>query len=132
MHRLRLIAAALALTAAAAPAGAQNVRFEFCWIGNGGYTMEGIIGFPEALLGTGIITHNDVTEFSIVGFLNDVPVGSWSLDKLTPTTSWELYFDTDRLEFPVGGSTIAQSYQQWNANGAVNDCGVEGFGFNGG
>ncbi|MEM1272484.1 MAG: hypothetical protein AAGF88_01635 [Pseudomonadota bacterium] len=127
---LASVALTLALTSAAKPA--ETARFEFCWIGNSGYTMQGVIGFPAELLGTGIITDAQVTEFRIVGLLNDVPVGAWSLGDLTPTTSWELYFDTTTLEFPTGGYSGAQSYQQWNANGEVNDCGVGGFGFNGG
>ena len=126
---MRLLSFFLALFATGPATAAQ---FQFCWIGASGYTMRGVIGFPDELLGTGIITQDDVTEFVIIGYLNDVYVGSWSLEQLKPTTSWELYFDTITLEFPTGGSTVAQSYQQWNANGSVNDCGAGGFGFNGG
>ncbi len=111
---------------------AQAAKFQFCWIGGGGYTMRGIIGFPDALLGTGVITQDDVTEFAIFGFHNDVPIGSWSLEQLTPETTWVLRFDTDTLEFPTGGHRLLGTYQAWNANGEVNDCGVGGFGFNGG
>ena len=32
----------------------------------------------------------------------------------------------------MGGYFLEQSYQEWNASGQVNDCGVPGFGFNGG
>jgi hypothetical protein len=32
----------------------------------------------------------------------------------------------------MGGHFLEQSYQEWNANGQVNDCGIPGFGFNGG
>ena len=130
--RLMLSSSALVLALTTAAVPADTARFQFCWVGEGGYTMRGMIGFPSDLLGTGIITQAQVTEFRIVGFRDDLPVGSWSLDQLTPTTSWELYFDTRTLEFPTGGYSLEQSYQQWNANGEVNDCGPGGFGFNGG
>ncbi|MBF9031315.1 hypothetical protein HKCCE3408_13005 [Rhodobacterales bacterium HKCCE3408] len=127
---MRLLPAALSVLALTQPADAA--RFAFCWIGNSGYTMEGVIEFPDELVGTGIINETDVTHFAITGLLDGVPVGFWSLDMLTPETTWELYFDTVKLEFPTGGSSFQNSYQAWNANGRVDDCGPGGFGFNGG
>jgi hypothetical protein len=50
----------------------------------------------------------------------------------TTETSWTLFFDTDAIAFPMGGHFLEQSYQEWNANGQVDDCGNPGFGFNGG
>jgi len=94
--------------------------------------MEGIIGFPGRLMGSGMITQDDVTEFRIWGYHNGVPVGSWSLEQRTTDTSWTLFFDTKAIAFPMGGYFLEQSYQEWNASGQVNDCGVPGFGFNGG
>jgi hypothetical protein len=117
---------------AALPLPLQAASFQFCWIGGAGYTMHGTIEFPDALLGTGIITEADVTGFAIMGFHDGIPIGSWSLDQLTPTTTWVLSFDTTRLEFPTGGIRSQNSYQAWNANGRVDDCGVGGFGFNAG
>jgi hypothetical protein len=127
----RLLALATATALAAQPAAAA--RFQFCWIGANGYTMEGQIAFPDALLDTGIINETQVTDFRIQGFLDGLPVGFWSLDMRKPETSWLLHFDTRSLQFPTGGSRLDQTYQEWNANGEVNDCGAEGgFGFNGG
>lgn len=112
---------------------AEAARFQFCWVGANGYTMEGQIEFPDALLNTGLITEADVTDFRIQGFKDGLPIGFWSLEMLTPTTSWTVSFDTKALRFPMGGSRSAGTYQEWNANGEVNDCGaVGGFGFNGG
>ena len=126
-------AALAALLALALPAQAsETARFQFCWIGAGGYTMEGIIGFPAELLGTGIITEAAITDFGIWGYHNGVPIGSWHLRQRTTETTWTLFFDTDALAFPTGGHFLQESYQAWNANGQVNDCGVPGFGFNGG
>ncbi len=126
---LRLIALA-ACSFLALPA--QAAQFQFCWIGGAGYTMRGTISFPDALLGTGIITQDDVTGFAIFGYHEGIPIGSWDLEKLGPNTTWVLSFDTTALAFPTGGYRAENSYQAWNANGEVNNCGRNGFGFNGG
>lgn len=123
----------LALCAIAAAASAASAaQFQFCWVGNSGYTLEGIIEFPDALLDTGIITEADVTRFHIEGFHDGVPIGSWNTRQRTMETTWTLFFDTSRMEFPTGGQFFENSYQAWNANGEVNNCGPDGFGFNGG
>lgn len=127
----RPLALTLALLAAT-PGHASNAMFQFCWIGGGGYTMEGTIEFPDTLLGTGIITEEDVTGFRIEGRHDGIPVGAWSLQDRLPDTSWTLFFDTRNLEFPTGGIRSQGRYQAWNAHGAVNDCGADGFGFNAG
>ncbi|MEJ6390059.1 hypothetical protein [Gymnodinialimonas ulvae] len=109
------------------------VQLQFCWTGANGYTMEGLIEYPDALQNTGIITEADVTDFQIIGFLDGVAIGSWTLHQRTPQTSWTLRFDTNSLQFPTGGIRAQNSYQEWNANGQVNNCGAAGgFGFNGG
>ena len=130
---MKQIALAAAALLAAQTATAETARFQFCWIGANGYTMEGMIEFPDALLNTGIISEREVTGFRIQGFHDGLPIGFWSLDMMTPETSWTVSFDTRSLRFPTGGSRSQQTYQEWNANGEVNDCGAEGgFGFNGG
>ena len=126
------LAITIVLFSASAAAPSDTARFQFCWTGASGFTMEGIIGFPGKLLGTGIITQDDVTEFRIFGYHNGAPIGSWSLEERTTETSWTLFFDTNSIAFPMGGYFLEQSYQEWNANGQVNDCGIPGFGFNGG
>lgn len=127
----RLAAALCLCLTAAAPL--QAAQFQFCWVGANGYTMEGVIGFPDALLDTGLITEAEVTEFRIIGFLDGIAIGAWNLDQRTPETSWLLRFDTRTLRFPTGGIRALDTYQEWNANGEVNDCGaVGGFGWNGG
>jgi hypothetical protein len=124
--RITALAAAMLALSATAAAPSDNARFQFCWIGASGYTMEGIIGFPGDLLGTGIITQADLTEFRIWGYLDGVPVGSWSMQQRTTETSWTLFFDTNAIAFPMGGHFLEQSYQEWNANGQVDDCGKPG------
>ncbi|ABD52975.1 hypothetical protein [Jannaschia sp. CCS1] len=123
--------ALLASLLAAMPAHAA--QFQFCWVGANGYTMEGRITFPDALLDTGLITEADVTGFQIIGLIDGVAIGSWNMASATAQTSWTLRFDTNALRFPTGGLRSENSYQEWNANGQVNDCGAEGgFGWNGG
>jgi hypothetical protein len=132
MRNLPLAALLLAASATAAVPSDDAARFQFCWTGANGFTMEGIIGFPAELLGTGIITQADITEFAIWGYHNGLPIGSWNMADRTTETSWTLFFDTRSIAFPMGGYFLEQSYQEWNANGQVNDCGAPGFGFNGG
>lgn len=130
---MRITLTGLALLASIPASAAAAAQFQFCWVGANGYTMEGMIEIPDAARNTGLITESEVMDFRIVGFLDGVAIGSWSLDQLTPQTSWTLRFDTDTLRFPTGGIRRENSYQEWNANGQVNDCGaVGGFGFNGG
>ncbi len=127
----KFIATVIATLIAATPL--QAAQFQFCWTGANGYTMEGRIEFPDAYVSTGLITETDVTGFQIIGFLDGVALGSWDLSNLTPDTSWTLRFDTNTLRFPTGGLRQDNSYQEWNANGQVDNCGAQGgFGFNGG
>lgn len=129
--RARVLAPALGLSLAAAPLHAA--QYQFCWVGANGYTMEGVIEFPDTLVNTGLITEAEVTGFRIIGFLDGVVIGSWDLADLTPETSWTLRFDTTGLRFPTGGIRALDTYQEWNASGQVDDCGAEGgFGWNGG
>lgn len=128
---MHILPSALAILLASAPADAA--QFQFCWVGANGYTMEGQIAFPDDFLNTGLITETDVTGFQIIGLIDGVAVGSWNMEDARADTSWVLRFDTDTLRFPTGGLRQDNSYQEWNANGAVNNCGaVGGFGWNGG
>lgn len=122
-----LWALALALTLPA-----QAADFEFCWIGANGYRMAGTMSVPDAALSKPTVTAQDVTAFTIQGQQNGLPLGGWSLDQRTPTTSWNLNFDTATSTFVTGGFSGSPTGQQWNANGAVNNCGTPGFGFNSG
>lgn len=114
----------------ATPASAAD--FEFCRFGNNGFVIEGRMSVPDGALSAPRISEDDVTGFSITGRLNGVPIGSWSLNDLTPTTPWNLNFDPASMTFVTGGLSSSDTGQQWNANGSVNDCGADGFGFNSG
>lgn len=125
MIRLAALAACVALPVEAA-------QFNFCWVGSNGYTMTGVIGFPDAALSQPLVTEADVTVFRIIGYENGVAIGNWSITNLKPETTWLLRFDPATLIFPTGGSFPGDASQGWNANGEVNDCGPGGFGFNSG
>lgn len=124
---IRLVALLLFLTG---PARAAD--FVFCWEGNNGYRMEGEMTIPDARLSEPLLTHDDVSAFFIIGFHEDIPLGSWDLSQLTPITSWNLSFDPRGMVFPTGGSHNGPKGQAWNAGGGANDCGDPGFGFNSG
>lgn len=110
----------------------QAAEFEFCWIGNNGFVMSGNMTVPDQALAQISVTESDVTEFEIFGTRSGVSIGSWSLSDLTPQTSWNLNFDPAEMQFATGGYSDTPQGQQWNANGSVNNCGANGFGFNSG
>ncbi len=124
MIRTALLAA-LVLTSPA-----KAATHAFCWIGANDYRMEGFISYPDTV--DGIVTEDTVTDFGIAGYRGETLLGQWSLKDRTPSTSFILRFDTRTLSFPMGGIPAQGTYQEWNANGAVNNCGTPGFGFNGG
>lgn len=124
--------ALLSLALATAAQTAHTADFEFCWEGDNGYRMEGFMRVPDDLLTRPLLTHNDVTAFFIQGFKDDIPLGSWDLAQLTPTTSWNLSFDPRGMVFPTGGMHNSAKGQAWNAGGRADDCGDPGFGFNSG
>jgi len=121
-----LVIAALA----ASPAGAVEVQF--CWLGAAGYSLAGTMAFPDPLATADRITEADVTGFKMTGYRDGVPVGSWSLDKLTGGTDWNLNFSPREMRFMTGGYSDSDTGQQWNASGEMTDCGTPGLGFNAG
>lgn len=111
---------------------AASADFEFCWEGANGYRMEGVMTVDDVLLNLPLVTHNDITAFFIVGYKDDIPLGTWDMRQLTPTTSWNLSFDPQNMVFPTGGMHDSAEGQAWNAGGRADDCGDPGFGFNSG
>lgn len=127
---MRILTAAALTAYIAAPV--QAAQFNFCWVGAAGYSMTGTIGFPDAAMDQDIITESDVTHFQIIGYNRMIPIGAWSLDTMKPNDTWHLRFDPQSLSFPTGGSYGTDASQGWNANGGMQDCGRQGFGFNSG
>ncbi len=111
---------------------AHAAMVHFCWVGGNGYTMTGSMEFPDELLDTHMITEADVLRFKIAGYLDGQLIGTWSLDQLTPTTSWTLRYHPRTMTFPTTEGPLSGSYQEWNADGTATDCGPGGFGFNAG
>ncbi len=125
-----MIRAAIVLTCLALPV--QAADFEFCWIGNNGFAMSGTMSVQDQALNRTLVTESDVTAFTITGTQNGGPVGKWSLQNLSASTSWNLNFDPAAMAFVTGGFSTSNEGQQWNASGSVNTCGEAGFGFNSG
>ncbi|KIT16353.1 hypothetical protein [Jannaschia aquimarina] len=117
----------LLLILAAFPAHAQTTH-GFCWEGAEGYRVEGTITYPDGA--TGILTEDDLIAFEITGWREATYLGRWSLDDGGQSVT--IRFDADELEFPMGGSIADGTYQAWNADGQVTNCGDPGFGFNAG
>ena len=112
----------------AAPALAET-RY-ICWRGAGGYTMTGSFSFPDRLTAADRVSGTELTAFRIEGYRDGKPLGSWDLADREPGTSWLVDYAPREGRFRLGsGDGI---YQAWNANGAVDDCGDPGFGFNAG
>lgn len=122
-------AAALAL-ALATPA--QAAEFNFCWIGDSGYTMTGRMTVDDTAMSNQLVTETDVTRFKIAGYLDGQLQGTWSAADRTDTTSWQLMFDPAAGRFLMPGETGLGITQAWNADGSASDCGTPGFGFNAG
>lgn len=129
MSRRLALSACIALGLAPA---AQAAQFNFCWQGAGGYTMTGVIGFPDAALSKSVVTERDVTRFEITGYENLIAVGRWTLNDRKAGSTFHVRFDPRTLTFPTGGSFPGDYSQGWNAGGEVTDCGAKGFGFNSG
>ena len=125
-----MIRLAAAFTIFALPLEAAD--FEFCWEGNNGYSMEGTMSVPDAVLNRSLLTQDDISAFFIVGFQDDVPLGTWDMRQLTSSTSWNLSFDPRGMVFPTGGMHDSEKGQAWNAGGRADNCGDPGFGFNSG
>lgn len=123
---------ATALMVSVAATSVQALDLHFCWTGGGGYTMVGQMKLPEGAMSRGIITEQDVTAFRIDGFHQGQRIGGWDMSQRAADTTWHLRFDPVGLEFLTGDHFSGTRSQGWNANGAVNNCGEGGFGFNSG
>lgn len=130
LSRFGTPALSLALIVFALPAIAVDLNF--CWVGNGGYTMTGQMRVPDIKMTQAILTEEDLLRFKIVGYKDGVPIGSWDMTNRTPDTTWHLRFDPVVQQFLTGGSFATTRSQGWNADGTASNCGSSGFGFNSG
>lgn len=108
---------------------ATAAQVHFCWQGANGYTMTGVMEYPDDAANLSMVTEADVTRFEITGYERGVEIGNW-----TPARSdvFHLRYDPQTMQFPTGGAYPGPQSQGWNASGEVNDCGDKGFGFNSG
>lgn len=120
---------AVLLTLLAGPAVAETASWRFAWDGANGYRMVGAMAFDAGLIGDRMVYEDDMICFVIEGFHNAEPIGRWALGTLNEETTWRLHFLPEQSRFVVDGEGIPMP-QAWNMNGAGDDCGVGGFGFN--
>ncbi|WGW05292.1 hypothetical protein [Tropicibacter oceani] len=114
---------------AAAPTWAEPVTYRFVWTGAQGYSMTGAMSFDSAFLTRDMVREGDLSCFHITGFFEGQQIGRWALTMLNEDTSWRLHFVPRESAFVVEGRGIPMA-QAWNMNGAGDDCGEGGFGFN--
>lgn len=127
---MRWIFGILSALGIASPLSAQDVAaYSFVWQGGGGYTVQGGLAFDAALLGTGLVTQEDVICFAIEGIKDDAVVGRWALGMLTLDTTWRLNFSPVASAFFVEGQGLGMP-QAWNMDGLGENCGTGGFGLN--
>ena len=122
----------LALIAALLPVSATAANVNFCWRGEGGYTMTGRMQIPDEKMFKAVVTEADVKAFKIAGYVHGQLLGTWDMRQVKPGTTWHLRFDPMGMTFLTGGSFAGTHSQGWNADGNVQNCGSPGFGFNSG
>ena len=128
MPRPTILTCALALAAGAATA--ETAAWRFVWDGANGYRMTGALAYDARPEGApSMVVEDDLRCFVIEGFHEDEPIGRWALGQLNEETTWRLHFLPAQSRFVVDGEGIPMP-QAWNMNGAGNDCGIGGFGFN--
>lgn len=110
----------------AGPLWASETTFRFEWQGEGGYSMQGALAFPDDLW---LVRERDVTCFVIEGFHDGRQIGRWDLSMKTAWSIWRLHFNAQQGAFFVEGEG-AQMPQAWNMAGDGSGCGQGGFGFN--
>ncbi len=113
-----------------APAAwSETATYRFVWQGDNGYAMTGALAFDASRVPGRFVREADAMCFVIEGTLEGEPIGRWALGMLNEQTSWRLFFDPVLSAFLVEGQGIRMP-QAWNMNGAGDDCGIGGFGFN--
>ncbi|MEM9217716.1 MAG: PEP-CTERM sorting domain-containing protein [Cyanobacteria bacterium P01_F01_bin.150] len=107
---------AIAISAGVAgTAQAAIVGYDISWTGSNGYTLEGMFGFDDSLLGTGAIDETSLSSFTIEGFQNGSSIGSFDLsDGLASSSPFNFNFDTISETFIIGGDSDSITGQSWN------------------
>lgn len=132
LRNLALLTIAVAAIGPWTPSEAAG--FNISWTGANDYTMQGMFSFDGSLLNTGVIDESAVDTFMIEGFLSNVSVGTWDFfaDGLVGEDTFNLNFDTDVLQFVVGGLSTGPQGQNWGTSAAGMTCEATAFGFSSG
>jgi len=112
----RQIATAVFFLVISTYVSATPIAFEFEWLGENEYSLNGTFSFDDSLLGTGVITQDDLLSFAMAGYLSGALLGTFDgIPEL-------LFFDTDELFFPVGENDDgSRNTQAWNF---IGDSGI--------
>ncbi len=108
-------------------AGTANaILFDISWTGAGGYTMDGMFGYNDALIGTGAINETQIDSLMIEVFLSGASQGTWDLvADGDQAGAFNFNFDTTTLLFAEGGFSDSSTGQDWNVIGGEG-CGAFG------
>lgn len=116
--------------AMAAPAKA--VVFNIDWTGANGWTMTGMFGYDDSLIGTGPIDESEIDGLMIEVFDNGISQGSWDLNTDGVFGAFNFNFDTNSEMFLVGGLSEGPMGQDWNVSAGGVACPNPGVGFSSG
>lgn len=97
----------------------KAVSYDIFWQGGGGYTLEGVLTFDDALLNTGAIDESQISDLSLEVFLNGVSIATSAFADIVSSAGdpFNLNFDTNTEMFLVGGSGQSANGQAWNIFG---------------
>ncbi len=93
------------------PLISHAASFHISWTGANNYGMTGMFSYSDSLINTSLINASHLDSFTIEGFWDKAPLGSFQLDQ----TPINFNFDTSTQMFVTGGRSQTTAGQQWNA-----------------
>ena len=105
---------AVSLGLAAAPHTADAILFDISWTGGGNYSMTGMFGYDDSLIGKGAIDEGQIDSLMIEVFLGAVSQGTRDLGTQGMAGIFNFNFDTSAESFVVGGGSVGIAGQLWN------------------
>ena len=112
MRSFSLFAVALVVGLAMA-APAKAVLYNIDWTGSSGWTMTGMFGFDDSLIGTGTIRESQIDSFMIEVFENGISQGTWDRNTDPLTGEFVFLFDTTSEQFLTGPGVISQVWNRF-------------------
>jgi hypothetical protein len=93
------------------PLISHAASYHISWKGANNYHMTGMFSYSDSLINTGLINASHLDSFTIEGFWDKAPLGSFQLDQ----TPINFNFDTSTQMLVTGGESGTTGGQQWNA-----------------